>query len=145
MQILVMTQLEAEEGPPPAVPYAHISILGPGWRTALPDVPHRLATLFLECDDIRDEDAGGTPISEEQAREVVLFVTNLPEAVEVLVCQCRAGCSRSPATAAAVARILGMDEAPFFDNPNYAPNPLVYHKILMAALIERGGGTRSRR
>ena len=135
-----MSQEEAETSPPPTVPYAHISILAPGSRTKLPDSPHRVATLFQEYDDIREEHElpGGVLMSDEQAREVVLFVRNLPPQVEVLICQCRAGCSRSPATAAAIARMMGRDDRPYFTYSGYAPNRHVYDKILLAALIESG-------
>src|SRR5204862_7311490 len=121
MRIVVLSRKQAEEEPPPDVPYAHISILEPGLRTLLPVTPLRLATLFLEFDDVWVDEHGGTiPISDEQAREIVLFVLNLPPAVEVLICQCRAGISRSTATAAAAARILGLDHAWIFDHPNYS-------------------------
>lgn len=141
MKIMVMSRQQAENDPPPTALYAHISILDPGHRTSLPVAANRLATLYLEFDDVREEGWDGsdsTPISDEQAREIVLFVKNLPPAIELLVCQCHAGISRSSGTAAAISKFLGLDDSWIFNNPNFSPNPLVMEKILLAALVEQG-------
>ena len=141
MKILVMSRYQAENEVPPAVPYAHLSMLAPGHRTQLPIAAHRVATLSLEFDDVREEqDEGSTlqAISDEQAREIVLFVQDLPPTVEILICQCHAGISRSSGAAVAISRMLGLDDTWILENPNFSPNPLVRDKILLAALVERG-------
>ena len=45
---------------------------------------------------------------------------------------CEAGISRSAAVAAAIAKLKGLDEAQFFDEP-FEPNGLVYRTILEVA------------
>lgn len=66
--------------------------------------------------------------NEEQARQIVDFVKAHLDLVEVIVCQCDAGISRSAGTAAALSKyITGSDEFYF---KHYLPNSLVYSTIL---------------
>lgn len=72
--------------------------------------------------------------SEKQAREVFHFVQTWAAHVEIIICQCDAGISRSAGMAAALSRILnGMDEY-FFKH--YVPNSRVYRLMLNAWIDE---------
>jgi predicted protein tyrosine phosphatase len=66
--------------------------------------------------------------SEKEASQIVDFVRAHLDLVEVIVCQCDAGISRSAGTAAALSKyITGSDEFYF---KHYLPNSLVYTTIL---------------
>ena len=67
-----------------------------------------------------------------QARRIAEFVWRNQNRIDVLICQCEQGQSRSAACAAAVAEFLyGTGEAIFADE-RYSPNMLVYQKVLEA-------------
>jgi hypothetical protein len=48
----------------------------------------------------------------------------------LIICQCRSGVSRSPAIAAAIARVYDLDTTPFFTTSRYVPNLLVFKTLL---------------
>jgi predicted protein tyrosine phosphatase len=62
------------------------------------------------------------------ARQIWAFVLGHPE-VQRIVVHCDAGVSRSPAVAAALARILNGDDAEYFAG-RYRPNMRVYRMLL---------------
>jgi predicted protein tyrosine phosphatase len=66
--------------------------------------------------------------SKKEASQIVDFVRAHLDLIEVIVCQCDAGISRSAGTAAALSKyITGSDEFYF---KHYLPNSLVYNTIL---------------
>ena len=76
-------------------------------------------------------------MTEEDARTILSFIGGHLDAVEVIVCQCEAGLSRSAGIAAALSRILQNDDRYFFQR--FAPNDWVY-RTLLEAHQKRGAG-----
>jgi len=124
-------------------PYVVISITEPNSKfPTLCFDENRLNTLRLKFHDLNNEarehiekDYPTSPkakslvfFNEEQARQIVEFVKQYKDQVEVIVCQCDAGISRSAGTAAALSKyITGSDDFYF---KHYLPNSLVYSTIL---------------
>lgn len=71
----------------------------------------------------------GKVFDECHARRILEFVYSHLHEVELIICQCDAGMSRSAATAAALSRIFHGSEGVFFNSP-YIPNKLIYETIL---------------
>ena len=67
----------------------------------------------------------------ELARQILEFVDRVWDEIEVLMIHCEAGISRSPAVAAAIAKLKYKDDAAYFRI--YRPNTLVYLTLLQAA------------
>jgi len=126
-------------------PYIVISIYEPDdpeGPAKLKESKHLLDVLRLTFHDIDDAGTYRTlypnsakakklvSISDAQAKEIVEFVTKHICDVEVIVCQCDAGISRSSAVAAALSKCIhGVDDFYF---ENYLPNMLVYRKVMAA-------------
>ncbi|NLF69520.1 MAG: hypothetical protein GX575_10755 [Candidatus Anammoximicrobium sp.] len=85
------------------------------------------------CVDVR---TGNTPRSftPALAAEILDFVANVWDKVEVLLIHCDVGLSRSPAVAAALSRIYYGDDGPWFELD--FPNRLVY-EVLVATHSRR--------
>lgn len=68
--------------------------------------------------------------SEEMARRIVVFVRKALAAggLQLIVCQCEAGISRSAGIAAALAKCINGDDKYFFKH--FGPNTLVYSLII---------------
>jgi predicted protein tyrosine phosphatase len=73
-----------------------------------------------------------TLFSREQATQIWDMVLAHRAELERIVVHCDAGMSRSPAVAAALARVLNEDDATFFAG-RYRPNMRVYKVMLDAA------------
>lgn len=71
-------------------------------------------------------------IEDGQARRIAEFVWNNQNEIDVLICQCEQGQSRSAACAAAVAEFLYGTGGAIFADERYSPNTLAYQKILEA-------------
>jgi len=69
-----------------------------------------------------------TLFTEKQAQAILNFVTRYILNVEVVICQCEAGISRSAGVAGALSKIINGDDTYIFKN--YVPNILVYRTIL---------------
>lgn len=67
--------------------------------------------------------------SGDHAKSILEFVFSHVNKVELIVCQCDAGLSRSASTAAALSKILNGNEGKFL-NPPYFPNRLIYNTII---------------
>lgn len=97
---------------------------------------NRKAILFLNFDDVDETEMSKwtvvqySPMSRSQARKILDFIDVFKDDISLIVCQCGAGISRSPAVAAALAKIFNGDDAFIFDNPYYKPNMHVYKLIL---------------
>jgi hypothetical protein len=108
--------------------YIHISLRDPDLPPVLlPENPNRMGVLFLAFADTDDPYTG---ITEAQAEEIIRFVTAHRESIKRIVCNCEAGISRSAGVAAALAKWLVGDDAPFF--AHFLPNRLVYRRVLNA-------------
>lgn len=122
-------------------PHILISISEPNWEPPqLKEQRSRIATLSVYFYDCEEVIGNIYPIKDEHAKDIADFVkmyksfktcTTDDEFVNLLiVVHCRAGMSRSPAVAAAIAKYYDNDDKYFFEN--YIPNPLVYSKVLEA-------------
>ena len=89
------------------------------------------AGYLLEIRKMQKEYGNGL-FTDDQADQIVDFVENMRGKIEVLLCHCEAGISRSSGMAAAIMRILTGSDDEVFNNPKYIPNRFVYRKILNA-------------
>ena len=85
------------------------------------DDPHRLSHLILVVDDIDKPVEGLNLFNKEDAAYIVDTIANLKESVNMVVCKCDAGRSRSAGAAAALDRFFNNDDR-FTANPKYNPN-----------------------
>lgn len=69
-------------------------------------------------------------LSDEQAKEVVNFYNKVCDKVDVIICQCEHGQSRSAAIAAAILEYKSRKGIDIFADDNYYPNKTVFKKIL---------------
>jgi predicted protein tyrosine phosphatase len=132
MRFLVLSRAQAEGGWIPEVPHILVSINTPGDAYAkIPPNKERVAILRQTFFDLT-EPAGifRSLYTPKHARELVKFVADYAPHAELFVAHCDAGISRSSATCAAVARLLGQDDEWFFTHKR--PNTLVYRTILKA-------------
>ena len=95
--------------------------------------------LLLKFDDV---DIGShlpheIPISDEQAAQIVNFVTANKDKVDCFVVNCEAGVSRSAGCCAAIMLALTGSDKEIFNNPTKCPNMTVYRKVLNA-FVEAG-------
>lgn len=122
----------------PDLPHVLVSITDVGNPEAeLSDAPMRLATLRLQFHDADRDGAGYTLLSEEDARNIVRFVRAHREQIQLVVCQCEAGISRSAGCAAALSKWLNGDDEAFFRL--FHPNRWVYRRVLEAAMRAEDG------
>lgn len=119
------------------IPYVLISIRNPS--DVIPhllDDNNRIAELFLEFDDV-DKDTllqwglkveNCIAIKDDDAEKIVEFIESYKDKVELIICQCDAGISRSAGVAAALAKVLNNNDKWVFRF--YVPNRTVYGKVL---------------
>jgi predicted protein tyrosine phosphatase len=78
-----------------------------------------------------DVDDGEGRISEEQAQRILQFFKSNWDSVDTFLIHCEMGYSRSPAVAAAIAKLSTGDDFHWFRS--YRPNMLVYRTLLETA------------
>jgi predicted protein tyrosine phosphatase len=118
-------------------PYILISIssrLSPGWGrkpiNLLPD-PNRLAALLIQFDDCSpNERLVAKPLLKKEARQIWQFFHQWQDSIELLVVNCEAGISRSPAVAAAILESIGQDSS-YCYHRRFMPNFYV-KKVMLA-------------
>jgi predicted protein tyrosine phosphatase len=96
-----------------------------------------LQISFFDLDRIPDECTNEDKIvlfNEDHARRIWEFVESVWDRVDLILVHCLAGVSRSPAVAAAVAKIRYSSDDLYFKS--YAPNMLVY-RIMLKEYYER--------
>ena len=71
-------------------------------------------------------------ISFEQANEIAKLYYDHKDEINVLICQCEHGQSRSAAVAAAILEFRSRRGIDVFSNDNYYPNKVVYRRVLKA-------------
>lgn len=119
------------------IPHIVISICDPEPKAKfvkLPNVSTRLSSLFLKFLDF-DFQPEGYPykiFNESQAKLIWDFFNDYKDKVDLVICQCEAGISRSAGVASALAKGIGQDDSYFFRC--YLPNKLVYRLILKESL-----------
>jgi hypothetical protein len=140
MQILVFSRQDVERGvvadlqlASPNALFAIISIRDLGAREVHVVTQRQKQTFGILRLAYEDDESGPLAISPAQAQETAEFIKQAASAgVDVLCCHCEQGVSRSAATAAAAAELLGQNNDEFFRDP-YFLNILVYTSILKAA------------
>lgn len=134
ISFIVLNRFEAAKVAP-SVPYLILSITDPERPEAtFAASPHQKAILRLQFHDKSGPRAaalGKTAMTMEQARSIIAFVQAHLAEVQLIICQCEAGISRSASVAAALSRILQGEDNFFFTH--YAPNDWIYHTLLEAA------------
>ena len=68
----------------------------------------------------------------EQAEQIAAFFHEVWDKVDVFICQCEYGQSRSAAVAAAIMEYRDRNGIEIFANDNYYPNKLVFRKVFEA-------------
>ena len=132
------------------VPYhqrtALISITDINYSFAeLRNKPHELLQVaFDDVDnDVFEDELGREPTEEErvrierrynmlsdaQAKEIADFYNRVKDTVDVIICQCEHGQSRSAAVAAAIQEFSSHTGIEIFADDRYYPNKVVYRKI----------------
>ena len=94
-----------------------------------------LPALFVSFGDCSEYDPDFHPITFEQADEIARFILSWYDTVEIFICQCEAGLSRSSGVAAAIAYILKLDDTNIYQGhyPNaYVKSAIIhaYHRFL---------------
>ena len=87
--------------------------------------------IQLAFEDTEFKRDTGIVFNEQHAKDILDFVDKNWDKIEILMVHCLAGQSRSPAVAAAIAKIKYDDDDVFFNK--YTPNMLVYRTILNVA------------
>lgn len=95
----------------------------------------RIITLFLEFHDFDGDRYPKLKANKEyvlfnkkQAIQILKFVKDNENRVDLVVCQCEAGISRSAGVAGALSKIYNNDDMFYFKK--YVPNKYVYRTIL---------------
>lgn len=77
-------------------------------------------------------------LSDEQARQIAEFYAEIRDKVDIIICQCEHGQSRSAAVAAAILEYRSRSGIRIFAHDKYYPNKAVFNKVLQALkAIER--------
>jgi predicted protein tyrosine phosphatase len=113
-------------------PYLLISIRDPKSEpVVIPENPNQVARLDLDFYDIDCKADGVKSFCDEDAKAILKIVNLILPYVNLIVCQCEAGVSRSAGVAAALSKILTDDDSKFFAKKGpYCPNSFVYRTIL---------------
>ena len=117
--------------------YVLISISCPNDRASLPFDKYRKAVLYLEFSDV-DQDIQNMNLklfSKTDAQLILEFFNTYKNKYSNLIVHCDAGISRSPAVAAALAKIQDNYDNEYFEQ--YLPNRRVY-SILLAEYFNGG-------
>lgn len=151
MKVEVLNRLSAERISGKLIaPHAIISIGDPPKKSGdsinsavLADNPSRVGLLRMRFYDLdmssvetAEEvgvilrDYGHGLFTKDQAKQIIDFVKEVEPKVQVIICHCEAGVSRSSAVAAAVLRILTGADDKIFNDRRYIPNIFVYRTIL---------------
>ena len=75
--------------------------------------------------------------SDEQANRVADFVSEVWDKVDVIICQCEHGQSRSAAVAAAIMQFKYQNGIEIFADEKYYPNKFVYRKVFNVLNAEK--------
>ena len=71
-------------------------------------------------------------LSDEQAEQIADFYRSVYDKVEVIICQCEHGQSRSAAIAAAILEYRSRKGIAIFADDRYYPNKIIFKKVLKA-------------
>ena len=92
------------------------------------------ADVFIDEPSIDrlDVEAKYHMLSDEQAQKIAEFYHSVRDKVEVLICQCEHGQSRSAAIAAAILEYKSRSGIKVFADDRYYPNKFIFRKVLKA-------------
>jgi predicted protein tyrosine phosphatase len=76
--------------------------------------------------------------TDKQAQKVIDFVMKYKDEIELIICQCDGGISRSSGTAGALGIILNNDDKFIFNKSLFVPNMFVYRKLLNCYYNKKG-------
>ncbi len=130
MEIIVADRQTIEAGILVKAAYILISITDPDQRKArIPKQAGLRGELLLSFHNAQPSTGMKLPMhiklmTEDAARQIWRFIEKYKATVGTIVIQCEQGMSRSPAVAAAISKMLGRDETPFWQK--YQPNRYVY-------------------
>ena len=133
---------------------AIISITDYGYDFAeLKNKPHHLLQLAFDdvdgdvfIDELDDNPSAEDKLkiekkyhmfSDEQAIQIAEFVNEVWDNVDVIICQCEHGQSRSAAVAAAITQFKYQNGIEIFADDRYYPNKFVYRKSFNALNIKK--------
>ena len=135
MQILVYSRSALDAVRPHEVPHVMISItshVDDVARLRINEMCRGVLRLsFPDAEFPSDLHTEDSLFSRQQAEEIWTFTQQHVSEIERIIVHCDAGISRSPAVAAALARVLNDDDAEFFGG-QYRPNRRVYRFLLEA-------------
>ena len=94
------------------------------------DNPHIVGVCYVQFDD---EEQGINAMTDDNAREILNFISEWASEDVDIVVHCSAGISRSAGVGAALMLILNGDDSDVFGSGKYAPNMNCYRKMLSAA------------
>ena len=123
-EIVVLGRIDAEAFEY-SYPWACISIASTPDDFPNISKDNRTGLLQLAFADIVHPTEGFILFHDDQAHDILDFVTHKWDSIDTLMVHCHAGISRSAAVAAAIARLKWEDESEFVEEP-YDPNPRVY-------------------
>ena len=86
-------------------------------------------------DDI-DREVAGRSLTQEQAHAHASYVQSLAANIDVIVCACNAGESRSAALCAALCEYYGVNSDWIWDSPHYHPNVYVFDLFTKELYVE---------
>ena len=126
---------------------ALISITDYGWNFAeLKNKPeYMLQMIFDDIDaDVFEDECGKEPteserrkietkyhmMTDEQAKQIAEFYAEIKDKVDVLICQCEHGQSRSAGIAAAIMEYQNKNGIEIFASDKYYPNKIIFRKVL---------------
>lgn len=121
------------------IPHAFIRVCDP--RDELPDLPDNdtcmgsLSLNFYDADSMdymleKNKYLKDGLFTSKHAEQILDFVEKMMSSVDILICHCRAGISRSAGVSAALSLIYDGSDKKIFDNKRFMPNMLVYRTIL---------------
>jgi predicted protein tyrosine phosphatase len=96
-----------------------------------------LDAIFLAFDDVDHPVCLSpkrmcNPLTNEDARDIALFVNRWWGYVKLIIVNCEAGISRSAGVGAAILKYKTGDDIQIFGNQRYYPNRTCYRKVLTA-------------
>lgn len=76
--------------------------------------------------------------SDQQAKQIAKFYAKIFDKVDIIICQCEHGQSRSAAVAAAILEYRNRSGIKVFAHDNYYPNKAVFNKVLQSLKAIKG-------
>ena len=126
-QIMVLSRFEAEDFAWP-YPWCCISIANDETLFASISRENRVGLLQVAFADITQPLKGFIAFYDSLGFDILDFVSQHWDTVDLLMVHCDAGISRSSAVAAAISRLKFGSEGDFLDSP-FDPNPRVYRML----------------